>query len=315
MLTDTSVTGAHYAPEKGNHYCRKLRSVNQWVQSLILMGLRKEMRLQLALPVRVFAENAEGESFEQDCTTVDLTVNGLRVEGITQTLRRGAVISVSYGAKSVPVRVMWMGPRGHVGLRAFSGWNNFWGRVIPQIPGDGFPDSTYRREAKPDRKPAPSGTVLVAREATERGPMERRGEDRYICGGAVSIWQPDAKRLVNGTVADLSLGGCYVEMMTPLNVHDRVVITLNIEGTEVRTAAEVRTSHPGMGMGLKFSDLADSDRSHLRALLSRLGHSGTDQIDLRAEAKAGIGARDPIEEDEPLRREHEKRRHRFHNKP
>jgi hypothetical protein len=91
MLTDTSVTGAYYASERGNHYCRKLRSVNQWVQSLILMGLRKEMRLQLAL----------------------------------------------------------------------------------------------------------------------------------------------------------------------------VVLTLNIKGTEVRTAAEVRTSHPGMGMGLKFSDLADSDRSHL----------------------------------------------------
>src|SRR5271169_2925453 len=111
------------------------------------MGLRKEMRLQLALPVRVSAVNADGESFEQDCITVDLTVNGLRVEGVTQTLRRGAVISVSYGAKSVPARVMWMGPQGHVGLRAVGGWNNLWGRAIPQIPGDGFPDSTYRREA------------------------------------------------------------------------------------------------------------------------------------------------------------------------
>ena len=70
------------------------------------MGMRKEMRLRLALPVRVSGENANDEPFEQICTTVDLTVNGLRIEGLTQTLRRGVVVSLSHGAKSVPARVM-----------------------------------------------------------------------------------------------------------------------------------------------------------------------------------------------------------------
>ena len=101
------------------------------------------MRLQLALPVRVSGENADGKSFEQSCTTVDLTANGVRIEGLTQTVRCGAVISISYGDKSVPARVMWTGKlrsksQGHVGLQVVGGWKNLWRRAIPYIPGDAF---------------------------------------------------------------------------------------------------------------------------------------------------------------------------------
>lgn len=49
------------------------------------MGSRKEVRLRLAFPVGISVENVDGELFEQSCTTVDLTVHGLRVEGLTQT--------------------------------------------------------------------------------------------------------------------------------------------------------------------------------------------------------------------------------------
>jgi hypothetical protein len=122
------------------------------------MGMRRETRLELALPVRVSGENADGESFEQECTTVDLTVNGLRIAGLMQPLRCGSVISVSYGAKSAPAQVMWIGrlegeSKGHAGLHIVGGWNNLWGRAIPRIPGDGFPNSAHRRTSMPDLKP------------------------------------------------------------------------------------------------------------------------------------------------------------------
>jgi hypothetical protein len=123
-----------------------------WI-NLRSMGMRKETRLSLALPVRLSGENAEGELFEQNCTTVDLTAQGLRVEGLSQTVRRGAVISVSYRAKSVLARVMWTKKtgsksQGHVGLQVIGGWNNLWGRVIPYIPGDGLRDLTNKRPSQ-----------------------------------------------------------------------------------------------------------------------------------------------------------------------
>jgi hypothetical protein len=385
------------------------------------MGLRKETRLKLALPVRVSGENADGESFEQSCTTVDVTANGVRIEGLTETLRRGSVISVSYGSKSAPAQVRWIGKRGaesqgHAGLQVVGGWNHLWGRAIPSIPGDKFSDSTNQYEAALGAKPGrsdDSGATLsdgqaadAAQKVAERGqsqllsflpkvgllhrvpreprlrlqlpvrvcgvnkagqpfvenavtvnvsrsgacltgltcevrkydvlilshqdrkaryrviwsrshgtplefevglralelsqniwatdfsgardecaPVERRVAKRYICGGAASIWHPGAKYFVRGTVTDVSLTGCYVAMMMPLVVHDRVVVMLDINGTEIRTAAEVRTSHPGVGMGLKFKDLAETDHSSLRALISRLGDAGSCQIDFRAERR------------------------------
>jgi hypothetical protein len=307
------------------------------------MGLRKETRLGLALPVRVSGENAGGESFEQDCTTVDLTVNGLRVVGLTQTLRRGAVISVSYGAKSAPAHVMWTGKtgadsQGHAGLQVVGGWNNLWGRAIPRIPGDGFPNSAHRRTSMPDSKPTtkpaakpdlkpdakpvlkpvpkpkPSDRSVPAllAEMVKSEPVDQRVTQRYPCGGGASIWQPGAKHFLRGTVVDLSLGGCYVEMMTALKVHDLVVLTLDINGTEVRMAAEVRTSHPGMGMGLKFKDLAETDRSRLRDLVFKLGDSGTGQFDVMADVRSRI---EILEEEDILQRECEKRRDGYRTNP
>jgi hypothetical protein len=378
--------------------------------------MRKETRLKLALPVRVSGENADGESFEQSCTTVDLTANGVRIEGLTETLRRGSVISVSYGAKSAPAEVRWTGKtgvnsKGHAGLQVVGGWNNLWGRAIPSIPGDKFFDSTNQYEAGPDSKIGRSddgraadaaqkgaeqgqsqllsflpkvgllhrvpreprlrlqlpvrvcgvnkaGQPFVENAVTENvsrsgacltgltcevrkydvlilsyqdrkaryrviwsrshgtppefavglralelsqniwatdfsgardecAPVERRVAQRYICGGAASIWHPGAKYFVRGTVTDVSLTGCYVAMMMPPAVNDRVVVMLDISGTEIRTAAEVRTSHPGVGMGLKFKDLAETDHSSLRALISRLGDTGSCRIDFRAERRDG----------------------------
>jgi len=82
--------------------------------------------------------------------------------------------------------------------------------------------------------------------------VERRNAQRYICRGEASIWHPGVRHFVRGTVSDVSLSGCYVEVMTPLNVRDKIALTLNINGTEIRTAAEVGTSRRGVGMGLRF---------------------------------------------------------------
>ena len=208
------------------------------------------MRLQLALPVRVSGENADGKSFEQSCTTVDLTANGVRIEGLIQTVRCGAVISVSYGDKRVPAQIMWTGKmgsksQGHVGLQVVGGWKNLWRRAIPYIPGDAFCNFT--------NQPTESSF-------NETG------------------FKPGIKYVVRGPVADLSLNGCYVAMATPLKVHDRLFLTLKIHGTEVRTEAEVLTSLPGLGMRLKFVKMPETDRAGLQALIARLGYSGSGPV-------------------------------------
>ena len=123
--------------------------------------------------------------------------------------------------------------------------------------------------------------------------------------------------MLRGTVADLSLDGCYVEAVTPLNVHDRVVLVLNINGTEIRTAAEVKTSHPGMGVGLKFRDMAEKDRTGLRSLISRLGYFGLGRLTFRAKGDSRNFREilDEPDESEVFPRVFEKWRNRYNIDP
>ena len=78
---------------------------------------------------------------------------------------------------------MWTGKKGsesqgHVGLQVIGGWKNLWGRSIPQIPGDGFPNSTNKHRDEPDSEPPRSD---------DSGPAPR-------VGNAPDVSQRDAKQ-------------------------------------------------------------------------------------------------------------------------
>jgi hypothetical protein len=211
------------------------------------------------LPVRVCGMSKAGRSFVENAITENVSRNGVRLTGLTCEVRKHDVLILSHQDRKGRFRVIWSRQHGappvfEIGLRALELTQSIWA-----IDFSGITD--------------------------ECRPVERRIARRYICYGAASIWRPGAKHFVHGTVSDVSLSGCYVEVMTPLNVRDKVVLTLNMNETEIRTAAEVRTSHPGMGMGLKFWDMTETARSSMRALISRLGHSGSVQIDVRAEGR------------------------------
>jgi hypothetical protein len=106
----------------------------------------------------------------------------------------------------------------------------------------------------------------------------RRRIARFDEQTAESGFKPGTKYVVRSPVDELSLDGCYVAMVTPLNVHDRLFLTLKIHGTEVHTEAEVLTSHPGLGMRLKFVNMAETERAGLQALIARLGYSGSGPV-------------------------------------
>jgi hypothetical protein len=248
----------------------------------------REPRLKLQLPVRVFGIS-KGRPFVENAITENVSRNGCCLIGLNREVRKHDILILSRQDCKSHFRVLWTKqqdtpPAFQVGLRALKLTQSFWA-----IDFSGIMD--------------------------ECGPVERRVANRYICAGVASIWQPGGKQFLRGTVADLSLTGCYVEVMTPLNVHDRVVLMLSVNGTEVRAAAEVRTSHAGMGMGLKFRDLSKTDQSTLRALVSGLDHSGTGQIDARARGESRKAVKEVLDEKQILQREHEKRPNGYHENP
>jgi CheY-like chemotaxis protein len=58
--------------------------------------------------------------------------------------------------------------------------------------------------------------------------------------------RPDCK------VTDLSIGGCYVETISPFPERTHLLMQLRAEGNELETQGLVRVMHPSHGMGIEF---------------------------------------------------------------
>jgi hypothetical protein len=71
-------------------------------------------------------------------------------------------------------------------------------------------------------------------------------------------------------ISDISLSGCYVELLTALPIGTLLSISLSLDGLSIRGTAEVRTTHPGVGMGLQFRAMDAADKATLHQLINQL---------------------------------------------
>jgi hypothetical protein len=69
------------------------------------------------------------------------------------------------------------------------------------------------------------------------------------------------------TFTDISLHGCYIETPAPFAVGTYISLKLEVDGLRVEAAGEVRTSFPGVGMGIFFTRMSEPDRARLRTLV------------------------------------------------
>ena len=69
-------------------------------------------------------------------------------------------------------------------------------------------------------------------------------------------------------IADIGVGGAFVEASTVLPVGARTSVRFALLGHEITTAAEVRYSTPGIGMGLRFVNLSELGEVVIRTLIA-----------------------------------------------
>src|SRR5690349_5371675 len=107
------------------------------------MALRKEMRAILQLPVRIWGMDANGELFEEDAYTVDVTPTGAQLGGVKRTLNRGSVIGIQHKFSKARFRVMWIGiaetpSAGCIGVKLVDEGKYIWGQPLQRIMGDTY---------------------------------------------------------------------------------------------------------------------------------------------------------------------------------
>jgi hypothetical protein len=210
------------------------------------MGKRSEPRIFVQVPVRIFGTDSSGTAFSQKVLTANISHSGVELCEVQASLSVDEIVGLNYASQRVHFRVKWIGepgtPRaGHVGLVSISPEKPLWDFPLPAPADD-------------DHKP---------------GAVERRAHSRFRCQNKVEI-HIDGGANYWGTLTDLSLGGCYVEMPIPLNPGTKLKIALWIEQSKLMAEAQVAHRTPGLGIGIRFTRIGDSDLDQIRVYLGNL---------------------------------------------
>jgi hypothetical protein len=209
---------------------------------------RRSSRLNVELRVAVWGINAANRPFTQYARTIDISVHGIRISGMQCLLKVGDIVGVGYRRKKARFKVVSVGKLGtpqfgQVALEAVELKQNLW-------------DLDSERLAR-----------------SNVGTGERRSAPRYRCGWFASIVREGTKGTMGALMADVSGSGCYIEIETPLPVGAVVSISFDTGDASIYATGEVKTSHSGVGMGIKFTHLDVPDRQALGRALRRLSQA------------------------------------------
>jgi hypothetical protein len=207
------------------------------------MDKRQETRLEAQLIVRVWGMDSDGRAFFQNVKADNVTSDGASLSGIAHPLKMGDVIGVQYGERKARFKIVWLVDRGTV-RKIEAGVQVMDGQCVPWL-------DVTKNGAKKD-----SST------------RNRRMYPRHKVHFSVELGFEDARRThMHTNATDIGGRGCYIETLLPLPLGTVVDLTFWLDSEKIHTSALVRTSDPGVGMGLEFIDLGDRVQKKLQQYL------------------------------------------------
>jgi PilZ domain len=228
------------------------------------MGSRSEQRITVCLPVIVRGVDSRGNPFTQTAQTRDISASGARLEGLECVNRAGGEIEVKYQGKKALYRVQWVGDGwaagiGQVGLRCLERGNYIWGLALsPSTPDDYKSERLEHADLKPVVATWPSSPPVPW------AGKDRRQLLRIACRLEAEVSVVGEGSRVPAKVTDLCLGGCYLEMFSPLPLDSAIEVTIHLDSGAIEAHSRVCSEHPGMGMGMSFTGMSRLDLRKLR---------------------------------------------------
>jgi hypothetical protein len=208
------------------------------------MGKRREPRKDIRVAVRIFGTDRGGQLFSEKVFTVNVSQQGVELSGVQAQPNVDEIVGITHGVTKAHFRVKWVGQpgsdkAGRLGLLNLSPEKSLWDFPLP-----------------------PPGY-----DATVRDARDRRASSRAKCASSVEIYPTGEAAPIRTRTADLSLGGCFLEMPNPLPAGTQIRIALWVKDFKLWVNAEVITSTPGFGIGVKFTEMTEQDRNQLKQFI------------------------------------------------
>jgi hypothetical protein len=176
---------------------------------------------------------------------------------------------------------------GTLGLEGVEGASLLFGDHLPASAGMDAEVDTYSEAAA-------SSTHGGERRESDRREGERRRYKRYNCNGIASVRETNREFGSDGRVLDISMSGCYVEMMSPMRVGAPVHLDVKLSGHVLKLPAIVRVSQANMGMGLEFADTPPGEKEKLAQVIAELSGEPGPTESPAPPAQAGPAVADQI---------------------
>ena len=227
------------------------------------MGRRSEPRTAISFPVLVRGFDSRGSPFGVSTETFDISATGASIKGLEGLVEPGHKIEIEFNDQKAWYRVQWVGKNG----------SGKAGRIGVHCLGRKYIWDVAPRTWDRDTFGEPSGTEAAK---TPWNGEERRLFGRRSCRIEAQVSIPGSAVGLPGKVTDISLGGCYVEMLAPLPVDTVVELVLSAGETTMRASGRVRSSQTGLGMGVAFASMSPGHFEKLRKF--SLAAAGTPEI-------------------------------------
>lgn len=239
--------------------------------------MRRERRRAPRIPVNSPASFDHPGAQDQPATLIDLSDGGTALRS-EHNLPPACKVYFQFalpGQQQV-VRlsgeVAWQDSSGRSGIRfvdvpqasrrLMHAWllqNSF--RQVRRQPGQpSAPLSRPRRETMPEGKDA----------GLSGNNGNRRGEHRFPCKLGAEVYRMGTSVPNRCTLSDISEGGCYVEMPSPLTGQTDVEIVVRTSEMKLKIRGQVLAVHPGFGMGVRFIFRDAGEREEMLRLLALL---------------------------------------------
>ena len=95
---------------------------------------------------------------------------------------------------------------------------------------------------------------------------------RYYFGGVVELTDLESGRMFVALVRSLSLYGCFVKTDQSFRFGAKLVLKMTHSGSQFSAQGRV-VNQTEIGIGVEFTEMVPSDRSHLKECLAELAQS------------------------------------------
>ncbi len=211
------------------------------------MEKRPESRVTADIPVRVWGMDADGKPFFQSGLAGSLSSEGAQLTHLHHCLKAGDTVGIQYGEKKARFKVIWANPsviprKNKAGVLILPDQIAPWTEIATEAPGKAKETASDKRRFGRHKVQFP---IEISFEDTRRAHMQ--------C-----------------SATDIGGRGCYIETFCPLTINTEIVITFWLDSEKIRASALVRTSDPGVGMGIEFTALEEHIQERLQKYIEKI---------------------------------------------